>query len=81
MPFKVRKQRCTNSQGNPGSYVVYNADTGKKKSCHGSRAAAAAAARIANAASHDVKDHEGLENYTWKDLMEDTTTIEQDNTR
>ena len=76
MPFKVKKQPCTNSQGTAGTHVVYNANTGKKKSCHGSVSAAQAAARIANAASGDIK-----EDYTIGDLMKDATCIECDNGR
>jgi hypothetical protein len=51
MPFGVRRQDCTNSEGKPGKYVVYRRDTGQKVSCHGSRSAAQAAARIRTEAS------------------------------
>lgn len=54
MPFSVRRQACTDSQGNKGSWVVFNTDTGRKRSCHQTRGRAQAAARAANAGSPDV---------------------------
>lgn len=60
MPFGVRRQVCTNSAGERGSYVVYRLDTGAKVSCHKSRTAAEAARRIRTANSRDraVRDED-----------------------
>lgn len=53
MPFAVRKQKCRQSDGTPGTHVVYRTDTGKKVSCHRSHTAAEAARRIRTARSED----------------------------
>jgi len=46
MPFDVRRQDCTDSEGRSGLYVVFNSDTGDSVSCHATRDKAEAAARI-----------------------------------
>jgi len=54
MPFSIRKQRCKKADGSKGNYVVYRTDTGKKVSCHSTRAKAEAAMRARIAGSEDL---------------------------
>ena len=50
MPYSVRKQRCKQSSGKKGAYIVIKKNTGKKTSCHTSKnkAQASIGARYAN---------------------------------
>jgi len=49
MPYGIRKQPCTDSNGNKGNYVLYITTTGRKVSCHKTRANAEAARRAREA--------------------------------
>jgi hypothetical protein len=41
MPYAVVKQKCKQSDGDSGSWIVKRRDTGKKVSCHQSKEKAA----------------------------------------
>jgi hypothetical protein len=53
MPWAVRKQNCTKSDGSKGSYVLIKTTTGEKVSCHTTKADAEAARRAREANSND----------------------------
>ena len=61
MPYRVRKQDCTKSDGGSGSHVVQKKSGGKwtKASCHSSKEKASAAIRVRNMNEDDeaIEEH------------------------
>lgn len=67
MPYKVSKQKCKQSSGKKGKYVLKKKDTNEKVSCHTSKEKAKSAMRARYANETHINENDNL--YSIDDLI------------
>lgn len=58
MPFQIRQQACTDSEGNDGGWVVFDTDKRRAVSCHATQDGARASATIRINEAPEIDDAE-----------------------